>query len=368
MRFIAFLLAFSASIAQSVPLTSSQTYGAQHTDFFRNGTPGMIMAKGIGDNNAYMIEVDPVTGEIPVSASVTFSNDTNYGVVGANTLRTAAQIGNATGAASFGAGTTGAQVLRVVLPTDQSSIPAAQSGTWNITNISGTVSLPTGAATVAKQPALGTAGTASADVITVQGITSMTPLLVNGSGSTQPVSGTVAATQSGVWTVQPGNTANTTAWKVDGSAVTQPVSGTVAVSSVGGTVTVAGTVAASNFPATVDTNAGVVGASTVRVSEASRTYSDSVRNDYSSVNVTTGAWVQLIASTAAAINLLCITDQSGQIMELGTGAALSETRVFLISRGFSGCIPLRIAASTRISVRAVSATASTGDITLSGMN
>lgn len=39
-----------------------------------------------------------------------------------------------------------------------------------------------------------------------------------------PVSGTVAATQSGTWTVQPGNTANTTAWKVDGSAVTQPVS------------------------------------------------------------------------------------------------------------------------------------------------
>jgi hypothetical protein len=38
------------------------------------------------------------------------------------------------------------------------------------------------------------------------------------------VSGTVAATQSGTWTVQPGNTANTTAWKVDGSAVTQPVS------------------------------------------------------------------------------------------------------------------------------------------------
>lgn len=32
------------------------------------------------------------------------------------------------------------------------------------------------------------------------------------------------AAQSGTWTVQPGNTANTTAWKVDGSAVTQPVS------------------------------------------------------------------------------------------------------------------------------------------------
>lgn len=34
----------------------------------------------------------------------------------------------------------------------------------------------------------------------------------------------VNASQNGTWTVQPGNTANTTAWKVDGSAVTQPVS------------------------------------------------------------------------------------------------------------------------------------------------
>jgi hypothetical protein len=42
----------------------------------------------------------------------------------------------------------------------------------------------------------------------------------------------VQAAQSGTWTVQPGNTANTTAWKVDGSAVTQPVSGTVSVTGV----------------------------------------------------------------------------------------------------------------------------------------
>lgn len=32
--------------------------------------------------------------------------------------------------------------------------------------------------------------------------------------------------QSGVWTMQPGNTANTVAWLVNGSGVTQPVSGT----------------------------------------------------------------------------------------------------------------------------------------------
>lgn len=86
-------------------------------------------------------------------------------------------------------------------------------------------------------------------------LTTAGALRIDASGTTQPISGTVAVsnfpatqavTQSGTWTVQPGNTANTTPWlstinqggnsatvtasnalKVDGSAVTQPISGTV---------------------------------------------------------------------------------------------------------------------------------------------
>lgn len=73
-------------------------------------------------------------------------------------------------------------------------VTAGQSGTWNITNISGTVSLPTGASTAAKQPAIGTAGTASADILTVQGIASMTPLLVtlSGTNNINNISGTIS--------------------------------------------------------------------------------------------------------------------------------------------------------------------------------
>lgn len=56
--------------------------------------------------------------------------------------------------------------------------------------------LPTGASTAAKQPALGTAGTASADVITIQGIASMTAVKVDGSGVTQPVSLAAAITNT----------------------------------------------------------------------------------------------------------------------------------------------------------------------------
>ncbi len=51
------------------------------------------------------------------SLGVSFTNDTNYGAVGATTLRTASQVGNATGAADFGSGAAGAQTLRTVLAT-----------------------------------------------------------------------------------------------------------------------------------------------------------------------------------------------------------------------------------------------------------
>ena len=60
------------------------------------------------------------------------------------------------------------------------------------------------------------------------------------------------ATQSGTWTVQPGNTANTTAWKVDGSAVTQPVSGTVTANAGTGTLAVS----LASVPSHAVTNAG----------------------------------------------------------------------------------------------------------------
>lgn len=74
---------------------------------------------------------------------------------------------------------------------------AAQSGSWTVNANAGTgtfavsaasLPLPSGASTAAKQPALGTAGTASADVITVQGIASMTALKTDASATTQPIS------------------------------------------------------------------------------------------------------------------------------------------------------------------------------------
>lgn len=89
------------------------------------------------------------------------------------------------------------------------SVSAIQSGTWNINNITGTVSLPTGAAT---ESTLNSLNNKVPSNLTV----SATRLLVDGSGVTQPVSGTVTiqdgggsitvdgtvnAAQSGSWNV-----------------------------------------------------------------------------------------------------------------------------------------------------------------------
>ncbi len=195
------------------------------------------------------------------------------------------------------------------------------------------------------------------------------------------------------------------------------VAGTAIVGKVGIDQTTPGTtnaVAATNFPTTVDTNSGAAGASTLRVvqstrseaaatplsvrqsngtsfadygtgaaasttlrvvnasdspSSGGRTYADSVRKDYTGGSVTTGAWVQLIASTAATGNCMQLFDSSGVTLELGVGAAASETRVLIIPPGgLDACVPLKIPASSRLSVRAVSATASTGELDITLLN
>lgn len=556
---VSFVLSIGlGSTPAGAALTLATTFGTNYPIPYRTATPSLMVVKGAGTNDVYVLEADPATGALPVSGSFSLANDTNYGVVGANTLRGAAQIGNATGAADFNFGTAGAQTLRtaaiignalgqaafdagatsaqtlrVVLANDQTipisavALPlpsgastAARQDTGNtslasidtktpalvggrqpvdgsgVTQPISAVALPlpSGASTAAKQPALGTAGTASADVITVQGIASMTPLLTNGSGSTQPVSmaSVVSTANSSTTPLGGGGVFTGTGEEVkDYGVVTIEVFTNVASATDGLSVqwspdntnwddTDVFTIAANNGrfftfgpearyfrivytngagaqatfrmqtifhygylkPSThrlnetlndendaelvksadtlrvsannyvvkagdangnefstlrvagnpVDYNSGAAGAQTlrsvlatrheaaatpisVRVSNGSaftpavRTYADSARNAYASTSVTTGAWVQLIASTAAEINAMTLFDSSGQTLELGTGAAAAETRKLIIPPGgIDGQFGINIPAGTRVSVRAVSATASVGELTLTGFN
>lgn len=115
------------------------------------------------------------------------------------------------------------------------TFPATESGTWNITNISGTISLPTGAATAANQATAATIGSATSGEtghLAMGAVTTAAPTYTNAQSNVLSLdtagnlrvtaTGTVAATESGTWTVQPGNTANTTAWLVTGTGGTFP--------------------------------------------------------------------------------------------------------------------------------------------------
>ena len=111
-------------------------------------------------------------------------------------------LGQALAAASVPVVLTAAQVSTL---TPLSTVAATQSGTWNVTNISGTVSLPTGAATSANQ------STANTSLASIDGklpalwqalaAASVPVVLTAAQLSTLTPVSTVTANQGGTWTV-----------------------------------------------------------------------------------------------------------------------------------------------------------------------
>ena len=160
----------------------------------------------------------------------------------------------------------------------------AGSGTFAVSAAS--LPLPSGASTSAKQPALGTAGVASADVITVQGVASMTPLKVDGSAVTQPVSGTFFQ-------------------------ATQPISGAISFTAPQHTIVDSATLG------TVVTNA-TLSAETTKV--------------IGTVNQGTSPWVTSLASTTITGTVAV----SAVSLPLPTGAATSANQTTPVSKGVQG--------------------------------
>lgn len=196
-------------IVQGAVTTAAPTYTTGKTDPLSLTTTGALRV----DNSA-------VTQ--PVSGTVTANQGGTWTVQPGNTANTTAWKvdGSAvtqpvSGTVTANAGTN-LNTSALALDTSVNGLLVAQGSTTS--GQSGTLAV---AAVTTAAPSYTTAKTSPLSLTTAGA------LRTDASASTQPVSGTVAATQSGTWTVQPGNTANTTAWKVDGSAVTQPVSGTV---------------------------------------------------------------------------------------------------------------------------------------------
>ena len=87
------------------------------------------------------------------------------------------------------------------------------------------------------------------------------------------------------------------------------------------------------------------------------------RNDNSSSNILTSAYTELVAAAAIVVDVheIEIFDSSGQSLVLATGGAGSEVNKLYVFPGGNGRIPLLIPANTRVAVKAVSATANSGE-------
>ena len=85
-----------------------------------------------------------------------------------------------------------------------------------------------------------------------------------------------------------------------------------------------------------------------------------VRTVYTVTPVTTAAYVELVASTAYIVNHISVFDSSGQVLKLATGAAGAEVDAILIPPGGAD-LPFKIAAGTRLSIKAVSGNATSGE-------
>lgn len=89
-----------------------------------------------------------------------------------------------------------------------------------------------------------------------------------------------------------------------------------------------------------------------------------IRNDYSSVNVTSSAYVQLSASLTEQISCVEIFDSSGAVLVLAIGPSGGEADLpFYVLPGGNGRMGLLLNKGQRLSIKSVdTATVSTGQI------
>lgn len=88
--------------------------------------------------------------------------------------------------------------------------------------------------------------------------------------------------------------------------------------------------------------------------------------DTSSTSVTSSAWVQMVASTSYACSGVLLINTGSQPIKIGLGAAASEADYGVIfPQGVTAMVPVQIPAKSRISVRSMGSTQSSGLLELS---
>ena len=234
--------------------------------------------------------------------------------------------------------------LAVVIASDQSTLPVS---------IAASIPLPTGAATSANQ----TNGSQKTQIVDGSGnvISSTTNWLnVDVQASALPTGASTSALQT---------TGNTSL----ASILTTQTSGTQTSRLTDGTNTAA-VKAASTAPVATDPALVVAispNSSSIPTAVKGTAIGNApVQNIYSTTNITTGAFVQLVASTTSAINTIHIFDSSGQAMIFAIGGAGSEVAQLYVAPG-GDTFTLNVPAGSRISYKALSANATAGYLLMS---
>lgn len=331
-------------------------YGTPGADTLRTAAMLGLGSTAVSDSNPVPISDAggsiTVDGEVEVTASVL--------PTGAATEVTLSSVDTKLDALSSGITVTATNLDIRDLSSASDSVAAVQSGAWSIGDITGTITLPTGAATEATLAAIDdtlstgiTVDAADLDIRDLNSSTDSVSAVQSGAWSITDISGTVS--------LPTGASTETTLAAISAklpAALGQAVAG----SSLAAVLSSRHEAAATPISVRISDGTSFITPATGRSSVAL------VRNNYVSSPVTTAAYVQLIASTSATINQLDIFDSSGQTMVLAIGAVSSEVDTYYISPGGNGKIDLSIPAGSRVSVKAVSANASVGELTITALS
>jgi len=317
-------------------------------------------------------------------STISIEEDKNYGVVGANTIRTAAQIGNATGAAEFGSGADSAQTLRVTLSTrseaaatpvsvrlsDGSGFYAGATET-NLTSLRAQIPTTLGSTTMAGSLSVTIANNQTA--IPVSGTVTATNAANGTLGATAPTVATqIAGDSAGLLTALQVTAGGLL--KVDGSGVTQPISaaalplpsGAATDSTLStfsnkfvadfGSVTTALRMASivGNTTGQADFNNGATSAQTLRVTLASDSRQPGgftpiqvINRDYSSSSIS-GTFATLGSTLSATANCVTFFETGGSPIIIGWGGV---DKFVVPPGGAESPVLVTIPAATQLQIR-----------------
>jgi hypothetical protein len=282
----------------------------------------ILLAKGVGSNEIYFLEVDPATGALPVTATVTFPVF-DFGAT-ASAPRMAAVLGNTLGGLDYNTGAATAQTPRIVLATRHEA--AATPVAFRNSNGTNFTPFDTGASDAT------------------------TPRIVL--ATRHEAAATPVATRAG-------NGANFNAYDSGASDATTPRTVLATRHEAAATpLAVRMTVDGSNFITALPVSSSGSGSAWL------------ARLDFSSTSVGAASYVQLVAATANACSRLRVffSGNSGDGIILATGAGGGEVDQLYIPPGGSDTdYMLTVAASARISLKSLNGTNSTGLIIITAL-